>query len=108
MISGVLSTLVAFAFSYCRQRIYPAWPARIFVADVGDILPVLQLRPLKRDGRLYRVTKDGELKLAASGFVNPPGVCFIGHHLRVTDINGEFTAGMRELPRGFLVRIDRQ
>ncbi len=59
-----------------------------------------------RDGKVYRVTKEGELKLVASGFVNPAGVRFIGHHLWVTDINGDFIAGGRELPDGFLVQID--
>jgi hypothetical protein len=47
----------------------------------------------------------GELKLVASGFVNPSGVHFVGHHLWVTDINGDFIAGKRELPDDFLVQI---
>jgi hypothetical protein len=80
---------------------------QIFVTDMGDIqVPVPQTQALKRDGRLYRVTKAGELKLVASGFVNPSGVHFVGHHLWVTDINGDFIAGTRELPDGFLVQID--
>ena len=80
---------------------------QIFVTDVGDIqVPVPQTQALKRDGKVYRVTKEGELKLVASGFVNPAGVRFIGHHLWVTDINGDFIAGGRELPDGFLVQID--
>jgi hypothetical protein len=80
---------------------------QIFVSDVGDIqVPVPQTQELKRDGRVYRVTKEGELKLVASGFINPAGVRFIGNHLWVTDINGDFIAGGRELPDGFLVQID--
>jgi hypothetical protein len=80
---------------------------QIFVTDVGDIqVPVPQTQPLKHDGKVYRVTKQGGLKLVASGFVNPAGVRFIGHHLWVTDINGDFIAGGRELPDGFLVQID--
>ena len=80
---------------------------QIFVSDVGDIqVPVPQTQQLKRDGKIYRVTKEGELKLVASGFVNPAGVRFIGHNLWVTDINGYFIAGGRELPDGFLVQID--
>jgi hypothetical protein len=80
---------------------------QIFVSDVGDIqVPVPQTQQLKRDGKLYRVTKEGELKLVASGFINPAGVHFIGHHLWITDINGDFIAGGRELPDGFLVQID--
>jgi hypothetical protein len=80
---------------------------QIFVTDVGDIqVPVPQTQALKRDGKLYRVTKGGELKLVASGFVNPAGARFVGNHLWVTDINGDFIAGGRELPDGFLVRIE--
>jgi hypothetical protein len=79
----------------------------IFVTDVGDIqVPVPQTQLLKRDGKVYRVTKQGELKLVASGFVNPAGARFIGQHLWVTDINGDFIAGGRELPDGFLVQVD--
>jgi hypothetical protein len=80
---------------------------QIFVTDVGDIqVPVPQTQALKRDGKVYRVTKEGDLKLVASGFVNPAGARFIGHHLWVTDINGDFIAGGRELPDGFVVQID--
>lgn len=80
---------------------------QIFVTDVGDIqVPVPQTQALKRDGKVYRVTRQGELKLVASGFINPAGARFIGHHLWVTDINGDFIAGGRELPDGFLVQID--
>jgi hypothetical protein len=86
---------------------FGAYGGQIFVADVGDIqAPVPQTQALKRDGKIYRVTKDGELKLVAAGFVNPAGVRFIGNHLWVTDINGDFVAGMRELPDGFLVQIE--
>ncbi len=83
------------------------YAGQIFVTDMGDIqVPVPQTQALKRDGKVYRVTKEGELKLVASGFVNPSGLRFIGNHLWVTDINGDFIAGMRELPDGFLVQID--
>jgi len=62
---------------------------QIFVTDVGDIqVPVPQTQALKRDGRVYGVTREGELKLVASGFVNPAGAHFIGKHLWITDING--------------------
>jgi sugar lactone lactonase YvrE len=83
------------------------YSGQIFVTDIGDIqAPVPQTQALKHDGKVYRVTKDGELKLVAAGFVNPTGLRFIGNHLWVTDINGDFVAGMRELPDGFLVQID--
>jgi hypothetical protein len=83
------------------------YAGQIFVTDMEDIqVPVPQTQALKRDGKVYRVTKEGELKLVASGFVNPSGLRFIGNHLWVSDINGDFIAGMRELPDGFLVRLD--
>jgi hypothetical protein len=79
----------------------------IFVADAGKFeIPVPQTQALERDGKVYRITKTGELKLVASGFVNPAGLLFVGSHLWVTDINGDFIGGMRELPDGFVVRID--
>jgi hypothetical protein len=79
----------------------------VFVNDLGEIqVPVPQTQALKRDGRVYRVTKAGELRIVASGFVNPAGARFIGNHFWVTDINGDFIAGTRELPDGFLVQID--
>ena len=86
---------------------FGAYGGEVFVTDLGDIqVPVPQTQALKRDGKIYRVTKDGELKLVASGFVNPSGLHFVGHHLWASDINGDFIAGMRELPDGFLVQID--
>jgi hypothetical protein len=86
---------------------FGAFGGQIFVTDMGDFqAPVPQTQALKRDGKVYRVTKEGELKLVASGFVNPAGLRFIGNHLWVTDINGDFVGGMRELPDGFLVQID--
>jgi hypothetical protein len=83
------------------------YAGQIFVADVGDFeSPVPQTQPLKRDGKIYRVTQQGELKLVASGFVNPLCLRFIDNHLWVTDVNGDFILGMRELPDGFLVQLD--
>jgi hypothetical protein len=83
------------------------YAGQIFVADVGDFeLPVPQTQPLKCDGKIYRVTPQGELKLVASGFVNPGCLRFIDNHLWVTDVNGDFIGGMRELPDGFLVQLD--
>jgi len=86
---------------------FGTYAGEIFVTDMEDIqVPVPQTQALKRDGKIYRVTKEGELKLVAAGFVNPAGLRFIGNHLWVTDINGDFIAGGRELPDGFLVQID--
>jgi hypothetical protein len=88
---------------------FGSYGGEIFVADMGDIqIPVPAAQALKRDGKIYRVTRLGDLKLVASGFVNPAGVRFLGNHLWVTDINGDFIAGGRELPDGFLVQIDHQ
>lgn len=86
---------------------FARYGGEIFVTDMGDIqVPVPATQALKRDGKIYRVTKGGELKLVAMGFVNPSGLRFVDHHLWVTDINGDFIAGGRELPDGFLVQFD--
>jgi hypothetical protein len=53
---------------------------------------------------VYRVA-DGALQLVASGFMNPAGVRFINDKLWVSDINGDFIAGKRELPDGFIAEI---
>ena len=57
------------------------------------------------DGKIYRLTLEGKTELVASGFQNPIGVRFIRNKLWVTDINGDFIAGKRELPDGFVVEI---
>lgn len=83
------------------------YAGQIFVTDAGDLqAPVPQTQRLKQDGKIVRVSADGKLVPVASGFINPGGLFFHGSHLWVTDINGDFIAGMRELPDGFLVQID--
>ena len=85
------------------------YAGQIFVNDVGEIqAPAPQTQALKPDGKVYRVTPEGDLKLVAAGFINPSGLHFIGNHLWITDINGDFVAGFRELPDGFLTQIDVQ
>ena len=44
----------------------------------------------------------------AAGFFNPAGVRFIDGKLWVSDINGDFIAGKRELPDGFIAEIRAQ
>ena len=81
----------------------------LIIVDSGDFhSPVPMTQPVKRDGQLYRVTPAGELALIASGFANPTGVAFLGNRLVVSDINGDFHVGQRELPDGFLVTIVAQ
>jgi len=81
----------------------------LIVVDSGDFnSPVPMTQPVKRDGRLYRVTPSGELELIASGFANPTGIAFLGNRLVVSDINGDFHVGQRELPDGFIVTIEPQ
>jgi hypothetical protein len=80
---------------------------QLVITDSGDFnSPVPMTQPVKRDGRLFRVTPTGELALIASGFANPTGVAFLGNQLVVSDINGDFHVGQRELPDGFLVTIE--
>ena len=86
---------------------FGAYGGEIFVADAGSFeMPVPQTQTPAHDGKIYRVTKTGELQLVASGFVNPSGLAFVGGHLWVTDVNGDFIGGGRELPDGFVVQID--
>jgi hypothetical protein len=85
---------------------FGAYGGQLIVADSGDFnSPVPMTQPVKRDGRLFRVTPAGELALIASGLANPTGVAFLDNQLIVSDINGDFHVGQRELPDGFLVAI---
>jgi hypothetical protein len=80
----------------------------LFVADAGDYqIPVPMTQPLKHDGIIYRVSTNGALHKVATGFVNPIGVAFVDNQtLWITDINGDFIAGKRELPDGFIIAIE--
>jgi len=86
---------------------FGSYGGEIFVLDAGEFeVPVPQTQASSFDGKLYRITKEGELKLVASGFANPSGLLFTKGHLWVSDVNGDFIGGGRELPDGFLVQID--
>ncbi len=85
---------------------FGSYGGQIFVSDVADIqAPVPMTQALETDGKVYRVTQDGKLHLVASGFINPAGLQVIDGALWVTDINGDFIAGKRELPDGFIVKL---
>jgi hypothetical protein len=78
----------------------------LFFTDVGEFeAPVPMTQPLKPDGTVLRLSRGGIPKLVASGFVNPLHLRFIGKKLWVSDINGDFLDGRRELPDGFIVEI---
>jgi hypothetical protein len=86
-------------------KTFGEYAGQIFVADVENIqVPVPMTQALQADGKVYRVA-DGALQLVASGFINPAGVRFINDKLWVSDINGDFIAGKRELPDGFIAEI---
>lgn len=88
---------------------FGAYAGQLFVTELGTFqIPVPLTQALEADGKVYRVTPEGKLEPVASGFVNPLGLSFVGNKLRVTDINGDFIAGQRELPDGFLVEITAQ
>ena len=67
--------------------------------------PVPMTQALNTDGKVYRVGEDGKPQLVASGFINPAGMLVVEGALWVTDINGDFIAGKRELPDGFIVKL---
>ena len=85
---------------------FGSYGGQIFVSDVANIqAPVPMTQALETDGKVYRVTGDGKLHLVASGLMNPAGLLVIDGALWVTDINGDFIAGKRELPDGFIVKL---
>jgi hypothetical protein len=85
---------------------FGVYAGQLFITDGGKMeIPVPMTQALAADGKLYRATDDGKLHLVASGFVNPVGVLFVDNTLWVSDINGDFIAGKRELPDGFIVKI---
>jgi hypothetical protein len=88
---------------------FGAYAGQLFVAEIGTMqFPVPMTQPLAADGKVHRVTPDGKVQLVASGFINPLGLRFVDKSLWVTDVNGDFIGGMRELPDGFLVEISAQ
>ncbi|MGH8007667.1 MAG: hypothetical protein ACREQ3_11735, partial [Candidatus Binatia bacterium] len=88
---------------------FGAYSGQLFFSEIGLFqVPVPMTQALKADGKLYRLTPEGKPELVASGFHNPMGVQFIDKKLWVTDINGDFIAGKRELPDGFVVEIQTQ
>ena len=85
------------------------YSGQLFVADVGHYeIPVPLGQALRPDGKVHRVTPEGKLERVASGFINPWGLRFVGNTLWVSDINGDFIYGKRELPDGFIVAIGAQ
>ena len=85
---------------------FDAYSGQLFIADVANIqAPVPMTQALKTDGKVYRAGEDGKLHLVASGFINPVGMLVVNGALWVTDINGDFIAGKRELPDGFIVKL---
>lgn len=87
-------------------QIFAREGAKVVGADVGQMeIPVPMTQALAADGKRYRVTADGESHLVASGFVNPVGVLVVDDAVWVSDINGDFIAGKRELPEGFVVKV---
>ena len=78
----------------------------LFITDGGtpeamqfdQTVPMTQ--PLEADGRVLRVTKTGEVEVVLTGLFSPAAMIFVDDKLWVSDINGDFIAGKRELPAG--------
>ena len=86
-----------------------AYAGQLFITDAGQMeIPVPMTQTLGTDGKLYRATAEGALHLVASGFTNPTGVLVVDGAVWVSDINGDFIAGKRELPDGFIAKIQLQ
>ncbi len=85
---------------------FGAYGGQLFIVDVGSFeIPVPQGQALRADGKVYRVTPEGRLEVVVSGLINPWGLRFVGNRLWVSDINGDFIYGKRELPDGFIVEV---
>lgn len=85
---------------------FGAYGGEIFVTDAANLqAPVPMTQALDKDGKVYRVDEKGRPRLVAGGFVNPVGMLVVDGALWVTDINGDFIAGKRELPDGFIVKL---
>ena len=88
---------------------FGSYAGQLFVVEVGQYeIPVPLGQALRADGKLHRVTPEGKLELVASGFINPWGLRFVDNKLWVSDINGDFIYGKRELPDGFIVTISAE
>ncbi len=88
-------------------RGFGAYGGQLFVADSGaGEVPVPATRALDPDGVVYRVTPTGELAVVAAGMPSPVGLAFVDGKLWVTDINGDFIGGKRELPDGYIAVIE--
>ncbi|MGR9092916.1 MAG: hypothetical protein ACU85U_20285 [Gammaproteobacteria bacterium] len=84
------------------------YAGQLFITDTADIeAPVPMTQALQNDGKVFRMDAAGKLHLVASGFKNPVGMLVVDGALWVTDINGDFIAGKRELPDGFIVKLSR-
>ena len=78
----------------------------LFVNIAGDLeIPVPEGEQLQRDAEVMRIAPDGGQHLVAEGFINPMDIKFVHGRLIVGDINGDFIAGGREVPDGFVVEI---
>ena len=95
-------------------RVAPAsmrqFGGEIFFVDMGEMqVPVPMTQPLKPDGLVYRVSKDGQVHVVAAGFINPGSLLFVDDRtIWISDINGDFIGGRRELPDGFIVKLELQ
>ena len=85
---------------------FGSYGGQLFISDGVDLqAPVPMTQALKTDGKIYRAEIGGEIQLVATGFVNPSGLQVVGDVLWVTDVNGDFIGGQRELPDGFVATI---
>lgn len=94
-------TAIAFA-----PRHFGAYSNALFVADAGNPqVPVPMTQAMTPDGRVLVVGADRQPRVVATGFVTPGGLLFVDGTLLVSDLNGNFIGGRRELPEGFIARI---
>ena len=86
---------------------FGAYGGQLFFSDVNLYqIPVPATQPLSADGKVWRLTPEGKAVPVVSGMHNPNGLLFVHGKLWVADINGDFIAGGRELPDGYVVEIE--
>lgn len=84
---------------------FGAYAGQLFVATSSGGADIQLTQPMPANGHVYRITAEGEIHVVVSGLYNPMAIHFTRDRLWVSDINGDFIAGRRELPEGFVIEV---
>ena len=84
---------------------FGAYAGQLFVATSSGGADIQLTQPMPANGHVYRIDPQGEVHVVVSGLYNPMAIHFTRDRLWVSDINGDFIAGRRELPEGFVIEL---